>query len=82
MSMPGYINAAMEGFKHLKENNPNVKTIDDVIKGNATLSVNIGDITDAAARKIAQMNEAQSQQPINGVLPTLPSSADQNAPLQ
>tara|TARA_B100001094_G_scaffold69272_1_gene65715 strand:+ start:1048 stop:2928 length:1881 start_codon:yes stop_codon:yes gene_type:complete len=82
MSMPGYINAAMEGFKHLKENNPNVKTIDDVIKGNATLSVNIGDITDAAARKIAQMNEAQSQQPINGVLPTLPSSADQNATVQ
>ena len=79
MSTPGYINAAMEGFKHLKETNPNIKTINDVISGNAKLNVSIEDITDAAARKISQMNEAQSKQPIGSVIPGAPS-ADQTSP--
>ena len=82
MSMPGYINAAMEGFKHLKETNPKIKTIDDVLNDKEKLKVTIEDLSEAAARKIAKMNAAQAEQPINNVLPTLPSSADQNATVQ
>ena len=72
----------MEGFKHLRETNPKIKTIDDVLNDKEKLKVTIEDLSEAAARKIAKMNEAQANQPINGVLPGSTSSADQNATVQ
>jgi len=83
MAMPGYVNAAMEGFKHLQKQGKDGKIrkdISDVINGDATLNVNIGDITEAAARKIASLNANQANQPINGNSPVPTPSGDQVLP--